>query len=189
MPNCSINAIRDKGDSEDHFVKDCPLSQPDNKAQKCHYMDHRNANNTDSTTAKVMEPLTRLFMNLVAQLELLTPSGHGSHGRIPTHDGKGWNCQQWMGFHNGHRWHTNDSYHKREEPSQDHHIDCHHKAPFRHNGHKWGSRDGTGNKGNFSRGCHTRSMKLGLVVNATQNAQSCPILRSTKRRLHLCQPH
>ena len=43
VPNCFINAIRDKGcfkcGRKDHFVKDCLLSQPDNKAQKGHYMD------------------------------------------------------------------------------------------------------------------------------------------------------
>ena len=77
MPKCSINAIRDKGcfkcGNEDHFVKDCPLSQPDKEEQKGHYTDHRNANNTDSATDKVMEPLSRFFTDLVAQLKLLTP--------------------------------------------------------------------------------------------------------------------
>ena len=74
--NCSINAIRDKGcfkcGNEDHFVKDCPLSQPDNMAQKGHYMDCKNAHKINNTTDKVMEPLTRLFTDLVAQLKLLT---------------------------------------------------------------------------------------------------------------------
>ena len=77
--NCSINAIRDKGcfkcGNEDHFVKDCPLSRLDNTAHKGPYVDHRNAYNYDGTTDKVMEPLTRLFTDLVAQLKLLTPSG------------------------------------------------------------------------------------------------------------------
>ena len=49
------------------------LSQPDNKALKGHYMDHRNANNTNSTTDKVMEPLTRLFTDLVAQTKITDP--------------------------------------------------------------------------------------------------------------------
>ena len=67
--NCSINAIRDKGcfkcGSEDHFVKDCHLSQPDNAAHKGPYMDQRNAYNYDGTTDKVVEPLTRPFTDLV----------------------------------------------------------------------------------------------------------------------------
>ena len=130
MPNCSINAIRDKGcfkcGSKDHFVKDCPLSQPDNKAQKGHYTDCRNANNTDSTTDKVIEPLTRLFTDLVTQLRLLTPSGHGFQRETPTDDGKGRNSQQQTDFHNGHRQHINDSYNKWDEPNQDCHIDHHH---------------------------------------------------------------
>ena len=33
------------------------------------------------------------------------------------------------------------------------------------------------------------SMKLGLVVNVTQSAQSYLILSTQRRRLHLCQPH
>ena len=125
MPNCSINANRDKGcfkcGTEDHFVKDCPLSQPDNKALKGHYMDHRNANNTERATDKVMELLTRLFTDLVAQLKLLTPSGHGFHWGTPTYKGKSRNCQWQMGFHNGYRQHTNDNYHNREESNQDWH--------------------------------------------------------------------
>ena len=38
--------------------------------------------------------MTRLFTDLVAQLKLLTPSGHGSHGGTPTYEGKGRNGQQ-----------------------------------------------------------------------------------------------
>ena len=150
MPNCSNNAIRDKGcfkcGSKDHFIKDCPLSQPHNQGQHGHYTYCKNANHPEGTTDKVLEPLTRLFTNLVAQLKSLTPSGHSSHGGTSTYDGKGRHDQWWMGFHNGHRHHTNDNYHQRKEPKQD----CHHKGPYRHNGHKQGSRDGTGNKGNFS---------------------------------------
>ena len=75
--NCSINAIRDKGcfkcGSEAHFVKDCPLSQHDNVAHKSPYTEPRNACNYDGTTDKVMEPLTRLFTDIVTQLKLLTP--------------------------------------------------------------------------------------------------------------------
>ena len=143
-------------------------------------MNCKNANNTNSTTDKVMEPLTRLFTDLVAQLKLLTPSGHGSHGGTPTYDGKGRNGQRQMGFHNGHMQHTNDSYHNREEPNQDCHIDCHHKAPFRHNGHKWGSRDGTGTKGNFSRGCHTRIHEIG---SGSEWNSECSVMSNLEEHL------
>ena len=109
--NCSINAIRDKGffkcGSEAHFVKDCPLSQPDNVAQKGPYADGRNAHNYDCTTDKVVEPLTRLFTDLVTQLKLLTPSGQSCN---PNYDGKVRNGWQ-TGSNNGHRWHSNDHYH------------------------------------------------------------------------------
>ena len=100
--NCSINAIRDKGcfkcGSEAHFVKDCPLSQPDNVAHKGPYVDHRNAHNYDGATDKVVEPLTRLSTDLVTQLKLLRPSGQGGN---PNYDGKVRNGQQ-MGSNNGH---------------------------------------------------------------------------------------
>ena len=86
MTNCSIHAIRDKGcfrcGSEDHFVKDCPLSQLDNTVHRGHYADCRNAYNYDSTT---VEPFTRLFTDLVMQLKLLTPSGQRGN---PNYDGK-----------------------------------------------------------------------------------------------------
>ena len=132
------------------------MSQPDNMAQKAHYTDCKNANNPDSSADRVMGPLTRLFTYLMKQLKLLTTAGHDSHGGTPIYERKGRNGQQQMSFHNGHRWHTNNSYHKGEEPYQDCHIDCHLKASFRHNGHQWGSRDGTGNKSTFSRRHHTR---------------------------------
>ena len=148
--NCSINAIRDKGcfkcGSEDHFVEDCPLSQPDNVAHKSPYTDHRNAYNYDGTTDKVVEPLTRLFTDLVTQLKLLTPSGRGGN---PNYDGKERNGQQ-TGSSNGHRWHTADHYHRREVPNNDHP----HRSSLRHNGHQWGNKDG--HKNNSSKRPHSR---------------------------------
>ena len=201
MPKCSINSIRDKGcfkcGNKYHFVKDCPLSQPHNMAQKGHYTDCKNLHNNKSATDKVMEPLTRLFTDLVARLKLLTQSGHGSHGGTATYDGKSRNDQQQIHFHNGHRQHTNDSYHKREDPNQDCHIDHHHKAPFRHNGHEWGSRDGTGNKNNFLRGHHNRIHEIGSSsecdseFSAMSNLQEhldeevAPLTASPKAKLSL----
>ena len=52
-------------------------------AQKSKYTDHRTDNNSNSRTDKVMEPLTRLFTDLVEQLKLLTPSGHTHHNGPP----------------------------------------------------------------------------------------------------------
>ena len=67
--SCSINAIRDKGcfkcGSKDHFVKDCSLNQPNNNTQTGHYMDHKGAHNGNSSSDKVLEPLSRLFTNRV----------------------------------------------------------------------------------------------------------------------------
>ena len=65
---CSINAIRHKGcfkyGSEDHFVKDSLLSQPNNSTQTGHYTDYKGAQNGNSSFDKVMEPLSRLFTDL-----------------------------------------------------------------------------------------------------------------------------
>ena len=101
--NCSINAIREKGcfkcGSEAHFVKDCPLSKLDDITQKGPCADCRNAHNYDGTTDRVVEPLTRLFTNLVTQLKLLTPSALGGN---PYYNGKVRNGQQ-TGSNNGHR--------------------------------------------------------------------------------------
>ena len=153
--NCSINAIRDKGSfkcgSEAHFVKDCPLSQLDNVAPKGPYADHRNAHNYDGTTDKVMEPLTRLFTDLVTQLKLLTPSGQGGNSNYDGKISNGW----WTSSNNGHRWHANDHYHKRQEPIKDHH----HRSSFIHNGHQWGNKDG--HKSNFSRRPYARIYEVG----------------------------
>ena len=82
VPNCSINAIQGKCcfkyGSEDHFIKDCPLSHQNNMVPKCNYTDHRYDIKHDSIPDKVMEPLTKLFTDLVVQLKLLT-----HQGRIP----------------------------------------------------------------------------------------------------------
>ena len=184
MPNCSINAIGDEGcfkcGSEDHFVKECPLSQPDNKVENGYYMDSKNVHNTGSATDKLMEPLTRLFTDLVAQMKLLTSSGHGSHGSTPIYNGKDRNGQQWMGFHSNHRWLTIDKYHKREEPNQDHHIDHHHKASSRHNGHQWGSSNGAGNKGNFSRRPHTRIQE---IESSSECNSECSVMSDLEEHL------
>ena len=118
------------------------MSQSDNAAHKGPYTDCRNAHNYDGATDKVMEPLTRLFTDLVTQLTLLTPSGQGGD---PNYDAKIRNGLQ-TGSSNGHRWHTNGHYHKREEPNN--------RSSFRHNGHHWGNKDG--HKSNFSRRPHTR---------------------------------
>ena len=55
-------------------------------AQKGNYTHHRHFNKSDIMTDKVMEPLTNLFTDLVAQLKLLTRSGHSSHNGFPIPD-------------------------------------------------------------------------------------------------------
>ena len=82
-----------------NMSRTAPLSHLDKIAQKGPYADHRNAHNYDGTTDKVMEPLTRLFTDLITQLKLLTPSGQVGN---PNYEGKVGNGQQ-MGSNNGHR--------------------------------------------------------------------------------------
>ena len=119
-------------------------------------MDHRNACNYDGATDNVVEPLSRLFTDLITQLKLLTPSGQGGN---PNYDGKIRNGQ-WMGSNNGHRWHTADHHHRREESNKDHH----HRSSSRHNGHQWGNKDG--HKNNFLRRPHTR-------INEVESGSEC----------------
>ena len=121
--NCSINAIQGKGcfkcGSEDHFIKDCPLSQQNNMVPKGNYTDHRCDTKHDRMTDKVMEPLTKLFTDLVTQLKLLTPSGQTSHSGPPNSIGNDRNGQGQMGFHHGHIWHANGNYCKQVKPNKD----------------------------------------------------------------------
>ena len=81
--SCTVNAIQGKGcfkcGSKDHFIKDCPLSQQDNMIPNCNYTNHRYDTKYNSMTDKFLEPLTKLFTDLVAQLKLLTPSGLNFH--------------------------------------------------------------------------------------------------------------
>ena len=85
--NCTASAIQGRAcfkcGSEDHFIKDCPLSQQNNTVPNGNYTGHRYDTKLDSMTNKVMEPLTKLFTDFVAQLKLLTPSGQNSHSGSP----------------------------------------------------------------------------------------------------------
>ena len=140
----------------------CPLRQLDNTAHKGAYMDLRNASNNNCTADRVMEPLTRLFADLVVQLKLLTPSGQGAN---PKYDGTRNDWQ--MGSNNGHRQHANCHYQKREVPSKD----CHHRPSFQHNCHQWGI---DGHRGNFSQRHHARinEVKSGSECNSEGLAMS-----------------
>ena len=134
IPNCSSNAIQGKAcfkqGSKDHFIKDCPLSQQNNMVPNSNYTDHRYDMKHDSTTDKVMEPLPKLFTDLIAQLKLLSPSGQNSYSGLPNSKGNDRNGQRQTGFHHGHRQHVNGNYHKQTEPNKDCHIDHHHGTTF-----------------------------------------------------------
>ena len=75
-------------------------------------MDCKGANNGDSSYDKVIEPLSRLFTNLVEQLKLLIPSVHGSHRGTPTYDDRNRNNQWQMDSYNGVRWQCNETIEK-----------------------------------------------------------------------------
>ena len=54
-------------------------------------MDQRHDSRSSSATDKVIEPLTRLFTDLVAQLKLLTPLGQSCCNCLPImRDWKAW---------------------------------------------------------------------------------------------------
>ena len=137
------------------------MKKPDNIAQKGPY-----GHNYDGATDRVMEPLTRLFTDLVTQLKLLSPSVQGGN---PNYDGKVRNGWQ-TGSNNGHRWHANDHYHKKEELYMDHHY----RSSFRNNGHQWGNKDG--HKSNFSRRPHAR-------INEVESNSECNSECSTRSNI------
>ena len=115
--NCSTNAIRNydcfKCCSEEHFIKDCLLNQTDHGT----HAGYQVAKNGDLSSDKVMEPLSRLFTDLVEQIKLLTSSGHGSPRGTPTCNTG--HRQRQMGSYNGHGQQSNDQPCKREEPQKD----------------------------------------------------------------------
>ena len=168
--NCTINAIKDKAcsqcGSDGHFIKDCPLSQQDNVAQKSKYTDHRTDSNSKSTTDKIMEPLTRLFTDLVEHLKLLIPSGHSPHNGPCNYKGKGRHGHKQMGFHNSHRQHGNGNYHGQDNAQKDCSIDHHHQANFKQNGHQQDRRDSVGNKSTFTKRPHTRIHKIAYGIRS-----------------------
>ena len=145
--------------SKGHFIKDFPLSQQDSMAQKSKYTDHRTDNNSNNGTDKVMEPLTRLFTDLVEQLKLLTLSGHSPDNGPPNYEGNGRHGHKRMAFHNSHRQHGNGNYHRQDNAQKDHIIDHHHWTSFKRNGHQ-DSRDGVVTKGKFTKIPHTRIHKI-----------------------------
>ena len=98
-----------------------PWSQQDNMALKSKYTKHRTDNNSNSGTDKVMEPLTRLFADLVGQSKLLTSPGHSPHNSPYNYEGNGRHGHQQRGFHNsqhgnGNRQHGNGNYHRQIMP-------------------------------------------------------------------------
>ena len=131
---CDINAIKEKAcfkcGSKGHFIKDCPLSQQDNKVQVDKYMDHRTDSNTKSTTDKVMEPLNRLFRDLVEHLRLLTPSGHSPHNGHPNYKGNGQHGHKQMGFPNSPWQHGTSNYHRQDNAHRDHSNYYQHQTNF-----------------------------------------------------------
>ena len=137
---CDINAIKEKAcfkcGSKGHFLKDYPLSQQDNKVQQGKYTDQRTDNNTNSVTDKFMEPLNRLFSNLVEQLRLLTPSGHSPHNGHPNYKVNGQPGHKGTGFPNNYRHHGNMNYHKQNISHVDHSSDHQHQTDFKDNRHQ-----------------------------------------------------
>ena len=178
MLDCTINAIKDKAcfkcDSKGHFIKDCPLSQQDNMAQKSKYTDHRTDGNRNSTTDQVMEPLTRLFTDLVEQLKLLTPSGHSPHNGPHNYKGNGRHGHKQMGFHNSLRKHSNGNYHRQHNAQKDCSTDHHHWNSFKQNAHHQDCRGGVGNKGKFTKRPHTKihEIESGSEYDSEQSVAS-----------------
>ena len=69
ISNCYINAIKSdncfKYGSDSHYIKDCPLSKDDNGTQPKRQYSYQNKTSNNSSTYNAIEPLTKLFNNLV----------------------------------------------------------------------------------------------------------------------------
>ena len=98
--HCSINVIKEKAcfrcGSNSHFIKDCPLRMQDANVPHGKYTNHNTDTITNSTPDKVIEPLTRLFTDLIEQLRLLTPLGHNPHSGHSNYKGNGQYGPKWQ---------------------------------------------------------------------------------------------
>ena len=165
--NCDINAIREKAcfkcGSKGHFIKDWPLSQQDTKVQQGKYTDQKTNTNTNSAPDKVMEPLTRLFIELVEQLRMLTLSGHSPHNGHPTYKGNGQNNHKQAAFPNSHRQHGNATHNRHSTAHRDCSNDHWHQTDHGWNGYLWDSRNTVGHRRKHITTPHTRihEVKLG----------------------------
>ena len=108
-----------------------------------------------------MEPLTRLFADLVDWLKLLTPSRHSPNNGPLNYEGNGRHGHKWMGFHNGHRQNGKGNYHRQDNGQKNCSIDHHHQTSFTQNGgHHPDSRDSVDNKSKYTKRHHTRIHKI-----------------------------
>ena len=103
-----------------------------------------------------MEPLTRLFSNLVEQLRLLTPLGHNPHNGHPNYKGNGQLGHKQTGFPNNHGHYGNTNHHKQSIAHRDHSNDHWHWTDFKWSGHHQDSKDSVGHKSKFTKWPHTR---------------------------------
>ena len=162
--NCDINAIREKAcfkcGSESHFIKDYLLNKQDTKVPQEKYTDQKTNTNTTSASDKVMEPLTRLFTDLIEQLRLLSPSGHSSHNGHPNYKGNGQHSHKLAAFPNRHRQHGNTTHHRHSNA----HIDCsndhQHQSNQRQDRHHQDIRNTVGHRRQHITRPHTRICKV-----------------------------
>ena len=121
--------------------------------------------------------------------KLLTSSGHGPHRGTPTYDGRNRDSQQQTGPP---YIDLGDSAMTTTTKGRSHNRTVIQTATVKHPSGTMTTNKAVGLviKATFWEGITPGSMKLGLVVNVTQSAQSCQTLSSAwRRRLHLWQPH
>ena len=61
-----------------NVIKYCPLNKDENNTQQKRPYNHQNKVNHHSTPDNAIEPLTKLFNNLIEQLKQLNPAGNNS---------------------------------------------------------------------------------------------------------------
>ena len=163
------------------------MSKQDTKGK---YTDQKTDANTNSTPDKVMEPLTRLFTDLIEQLRLLTSLGHSQHNGHPTYKGNGQYNHKWVAFPNSHRQHGNTTHHRHSNAHRDCINDHRHQADHRWSGHCQDNKSTVGHKRNILQDLTPEYMRLSQVVSVILSVWLPLILRSTwMRRLLIHQTH
>ena len=173
-----------------HFIKVCPLGKQDTKVLQGKYTNLKTDTNTNSTPDKVMEPLTRLFTDLIEHLRLLTPLGHNPNNGHPNYKRNGQYSQKQAAYPISHRQHGTTTQHRHSNTYGDCNNDQRHQTDYRWKGHGWDSKNPVGHNKNMLQSLIPEYTKSSQEWNVILSVQLPMISRKTRmRRMFLHQTH